>query len=184
MANINLLPWREEQREMRKKRFFYYLVGALTGAVFFAILGYFQIEHLMAYQQQRNQFLNHEISELEDKISHVKRLELQDIRLRNRLDIIQQLQVSRSTVSHLFALLTAATPDGCQLLAVSKRERFVFLEGVSGSSACASIFIQYLDESLLLQETELLALNTNSVGYPGLIWFSLKSKIREVVSVK
>ncbi len=184
MANINLLPWREEQREMRKKQFFYYLASGLLGSIFLVILGYFQLGHLIVYQQQRNQFLTNEISELEHKISQVKRLELQDIHWLNRLEAVQQLQVNRSTMPHLFKLLSIAIPDDCVLLSLSKREEFIFLEGVSGASACVSIFIQYLDESLLLQNTELLALNANSMDYPGLTWFSLKSQLREVARDK
>lgn len=57
MAQINLLPWREQLREERKQRFLASLMGVLVVAAGLVFLGdrYFQgaIEH----QNARNEFI-------------------------------------------------------------------------------------------------------------------------------
>lgn len=68
MAQINLLPWREERREERQQRFFA-SVGA--GGIFAAVVLYGVIlfaNSLIDEQNHRNSFLKTEITELDKKL--------------------------------------------------------------------------------------------------------------------
>lgn len=57
MARINLLPWREELREERRKRFLLALVGALVGAVGVILVAVRYIDNAIDHQVARNSHL-------------------------------------------------------------------------------------------------------------------------------
>ena len=61
MARINLLPWREQLREERKREFFVLLMGVviIAGGILFLIDRNFRSD--IRYQQSRNDFLRREV---------------------------------------------------------------------------------------------------------------------------
>ena len=76
-TKINLLPWRAELREQRKKDFLTIPAGcALVGALVFAIW-YLAIQSLIDYQKMRNQKLQSEISLLDKKVDEINALKKQ-----------------------------------------------------------------------------------------------------------
>ena len=74
MAHINLLPWREEQRQEQTRQFATVtaLSMALTGAIIFLVHVTFnnQIEH----QKFRNKILQDEIATLDDSLKQIDEL--------------------------------------------------------------------------------------------------------------
>ena len=74
MSNINLLPWRESAKE-RQKQAFFILLGitcAIAVAIVFAVNQYFN--HQISAQNQRNQFLQHEIAILDTQIGQINEI--------------------------------------------------------------------------------------------------------------
>ena len=73
MAQINLLPWREERREERQQQFF---TAVVAGLIFAAIILYGVIvfaNGLLDEQNNRNTYLKTEITELDKKIKEIKK---------------------------------------------------------------------------------------------------------------
>ncbi|MGB1648130.1 MAG: PilN domain-containing protein [Cycloclasticus sp.] len=67
MAKINLLPWREELRKQRQVDFLIWLaVGVFVSALVMAGM-HFSIEGLIETQNNRNRFIQNEISVLDKK---------------------------------------------------------------------------------------------------------------------
>ena len=111
MPRINLLPWREELRQKRKKEF----LTALMGAVLFGgLLTYsykLVLQSQISNQNARNEILRGEIAALDKQIDEILGLESQKERLLARMEIIDQLQRSRPEVVHLFDELVSTLPD-------------------------------------------------------------------------
>ena len=179
MAMINLRPWREEQREIRQKKFYIHLVLAVSACLFLVALSYLQTTALISQQQQRNLLLSQEIEKVASEMEQVSRSSLSPSRVINRLQSIQQLQVNRSLITRLFEVVVTTIPSDCKLLSMSKREEYFFLEGLAASNDDISRFVRNLDESAVLEKTELLTLGSDSAQYPGFTWFSLKALIQE-----
>ena len=102
MPAINLLPWREAERQKRQRDFGVALGGAVVGAIAVVIITMFAFSQMISGQQSRNDRLVAEIAELQKSIEEIDGLERQKERLLARMDIIEQLQKSRPEIVHLF----------------------------------------------------------------------------------
>ena len=101
MANINLLPWREELREERNKNF-YVVIGvvvAVTLAAIFAVYSYY--DSAQSSQRLRNSYLQNEIAALDKKILEIRELKETRSELIERMELIQALQGNRPVLVRL-----------------------------------------------------------------------------------
>ena len=72
MANINLLPWRELERERKQKEFLVQLVGVLVVAVV-AVLGIGQyLDTSIESQDGRNSYLERKIRLHDEQIAEIR----------------------------------------------------------------------------------------------------------------
>ncbi|MGI9259814.1 MAG: PilN domain-containing protein, partial [Gammaproteobacteria bacterium] len=68
MPRINLLPWREELRQKRKKDFLLAIGGAVLVAAFITIVSKLTVQQWTQNQETRNNILKAEITELDRQI--------------------------------------------------------------------------------------------------------------------
>ena len=110
MPRVNLLPWRDEIRHDRERRF--YISLAITAATMMAIIGVIQllINGVISDQQERNDLISAEIKVLNKQIKEIDELQAQKDALLARMNIIQSLQGTRPLVVHLFDDLVRAIP--------------------------------------------------------------------------
>jgi type IV pilus assembly protein PilN len=155
MPRINLLPWRAELRQKRKKEFF---VALLAAAMFGGVLTYgakLTMKGWIAGQQARNEILKNEITELEKQIAEITGLENQRERLIARMQVIDQLQRSRPEVVHLFDELVKDVPEGVHFTAVKQVNDRVELQGQAQSSTRVSALMRNIDDSEFLSDAAL-----------------------------
>ena len=129
MPRINLLPWRAELRQKRKKEFMVALAGSLVVAVGAIYLSKLTVQGWTSAQQGRNEVLRTEIAALDKQIQEISNLETQRDRLRARLQVIQQLQRSRPEVVHLFDELVNTMPEGVYLTGVVQQGTHIEIKG-------------------------------------------------------
>ncbi|HIE54063.1 MAG TPA: hypothetical protein EYP90_02585, partial [Chromatiaceae bacterium] len=134
MAHINLLPWRETLRKQRKKNFYLQMVGTGVAGLLALFLWHLQVQEKISYQESRNAFIKAEIAQVDKKIREIKDLEKRRAELIARMNVIQQLQVSRPQVVHLFDELVKTIPDGVYLDVLSQAGDRVTLEGWAQSN--------------------------------------------------
>src|SRR5690606_41842128 len=102
MPRINLLPWREELRQKRKKDFTLALFGALLIGGLVVYGSKLTVQSWISNQQARNEILRAESTVLDQQIAEISGLETQKNRLLARMGIIDQPPRSRPEVGHLF----------------------------------------------------------------------------------
>ena len=146
-TRINLLPWREELRRERRVRFLTILGIAALAAVGVWYLVTLYFDGLIEYQNSRNQYLQTEIAALDEKIKEVKNLEDQIQRLKDRMQAIQELQVSRPDVVRLFDELIETLPEGVFLKEVNQQGNVITIRGVAQSNARVSNFMRNIEDS-------------------------------------
>ncbi len=78
MARINLLPWREQLREERRKRFLTALVGVLVVSVGIVLITDQYISRSIDHQVARNAYVNKEIAQLDSRIKQISDLKALD----------------------------------------------------------------------------------------------------------
>ena len=155
MAHINLLPWRENLRKQRKRNFFLQLLGAVIVAILALVLWHMQVQEEIGYQKNRNAFLKSEIAKVDKKIREIKDLEKRRAELIARMNVIQQLQVSRPQVVHLFDELVKTIPEGVYLERLSQAGDKVTLEGWAQSNARVSAYMRNIDKSAWVKDADL-----------------------------
>jgi type IV pilus assembly protein PilN len=147
MPRINLLPWRTELRQRRKKEFLVALAGTLVVAAGAVYLSKLTVQSWTSAQQGRNQILEREIAEIEKQITEIDGLRSQRERLLARMQVITQLQRSRPEIVHLFDELVNTMPEGVNLIEVVQRGDRVELQGVAQSSTRVSALMRNINDS-------------------------------------
>ncbi len=152
MPKINLLPWREELRQKRKKDFLTALGGAVLigGVITFATK--LTVKQWIQNQESRNNVLKTEITELDRQIDEILGLENQKERLLARMDIIEQPQRSRPEIVHLFDELVDALPEGVFLTDISQASARIEISGTAQSSTRVSALMRNIDGSDWLRD--------------------------------
>ncbi|WP_230979446.1 PilN domain-containing protein [Steroidobacter gossypii] len=160
MPRINLLPWREAERKRKRQEFGVGAVGALVLAavVYFAVN--WQMQSAIDEQSARNAYLKQEISELDKQIAEILDLEEQKKRLQERIAVIEQLELSRPEIVHVFDQLVRTTPDGIYLTSVKQTNRKIELKGIAQSSTRVASYMRNIDSSEWLTDPALQILET------------------------
>jgi type IV pilus assembly protein PilN len=147
MPRINLLPWRAELRQKRKKEFVVALMGSLIVAAGAVYLSKLTVQGWTRAQNSRNEVLRGEIATLNNQIAEIKTLETQRDRLKARMDIITRLQRSRPEVVHLLDELVKAIPEGVYLTEVVQAGTRIEIQGNAQSSTRVSALMRNIDDS-------------------------------------
>ncbi len=165
MPRVNLLPWREELRQKRKKEF---LLGLLGAVLFGGLITYsykLVVQSQISSQERRNEVLRSEIATLDEQIAEINNLEAQKARLIARMEIIDQLQRSRPEVVHLFDELVETLPEGVFLRSVRQDGKRIEIQGTAQSSTRVSAMMRNIEGSEWLRAPGLEVIDT--VGEDG-----------------
>ena len=127
MAHINLLPWRENLRKERKRKFGLQLLGGAVLAGAAALYWHMMVQQKIEHQNSRNALLKAEIVQVDKKIVEIKDIEKRRAQLISRMEIIQDLQVSRPQIVHLFDELVESIPEGAYLVNLDQKGNKVTL---------------------------------------------------------
>ena len=167
MPRINLLPWREAERKRKRQEFGIGVVAALIGAVAVYLVVNWQMQSAIDDQRARNDYLNQQISELDKQIAEILGLEEEKRRLQARITVIEQLELSRPEIVHVFDQLVRTTPDGIYLTSVKQTGRKIELKGVAQSSTRVASYMRNIDSSEWLTDPALQILETKGTTDAG-----------------
>ena len=144
---INLLPWREERRETKKKEFLNVIVGViiLGGTIVGGVDRFYN--SLIDNQTDRNTFLTAEITTLEGRIAEIDQLQQKKNELLSRMKVIQELQGNRPIIVRVLDQLVRTVPDGVFYTALSTKDKRIYVAGVAESNNRVSSLMRRLDAS-------------------------------------
>lgn len=130
---INLLPWREAQRERRTRKFYAIVVAMLLFGVVLGLLvsQFYQLK--LAAQQQRNAYVSDYISRLEADIEGVSRYARDAERLGEQIAVFQALQAERTDNVQLFNDVAESVANGVIYQRLSKSGDNVSVTAVASS---------------------------------------------------
>jgi len=178
MSGINLLPWREAARKKSQQQFVMSVVGALAVGAAVVAGGYTYMEGQIAYQNERNAYIDKEIKRLDKVLEEIKTLDANRKALLDRIAVIERLQSTRPGIVHLFDEMVNALPKGLYLTKLQQTNDKIKLEGKAESSARVSSYMNRLNSSPWLSSSDLNTIsidtkNKNKAGYSNLRYFSL-----------
>jgi type IV pilus assembly protein PilN len=147
MPRINLLPWREQERKVRRREFMVAAGGAVFAAAIFVLGGKLLYAGWTDAQNEKNNLLKKEIVKLDAQIADIQDLENRKQRLVARMEIIERLQRKRPEIVHLFDELVKTVPDGIYLTSIKQTGNKLEIHGVAQSSTRVSTFMRNIDAS-------------------------------------
>ena len=177
MAQINLLPWREVQRQEKKKEFLTQLAGVGILALLVAFLWVNSVDGMIASQQARNNILQTEIKMLSKQVEEITELKKRRKELLDRMQVIQDLEGKRSIIVHYFDEFAKSIPDGVYITSMQRTGDVLVVEGVSESNNRVSAFMRRLDGSDWFDDPNLSSVVAMPDAGPQASEFSLKIKL-------
>lgn len=147
MSSINLLPWREELRE-HKKREFYLIAGAcVLLAIVLLIVADLFISSQINDQNRRNAYIRNEVAVLNAEVEQIKDLQKRRTQLLDRMRVIQELQGNRPIIVRVMDELARAIPDGVYYTLLQSKGDELSIKGVAESNNRVSSLMRNLDAS-------------------------------------
>ena len=147
MARINLLPWREERREERRKRFLLVLIGVLAGSIGAVLIADQIITAAIERQMARNDYIGKQIAVVDERIKQISELKARRQQLVERMRIIQDLQGNRQISGRIFDQLARTLPDGVYFTDVKMAGKTLSISGAAESNNRVSELMRNLDAS-------------------------------------
>ena len=161
MILINLLPHRDLARKKRKESFQISMFSSVLVGVLIAALIYWWFQQRIADQQNRNAYVQSEITVLNQQIKEIEGLEGEITALRERQKAVEDLQSNRNLPVYLLAELVRQLPEGVYITSLKQSGLSVEVKGVAQSNERVSEVLRNL-----------------STGTP---WFS-KPNLKEIVA--
>ena len=101
----------------------------------------------LSYQHVRNRYLLSQNTRLESNVARIEKLQAEQQRLNEQINVIQSLQHSRAHIVHVFDDIVRKLPEGVTLDRIARRENEVHIEGRAKSNARISAFMTNLNTS-------------------------------------
>jgi type IV pilus assembly protein PilN len=166
MPRINLLPWREQERKVRRREFLVAAGAAVLASVVLIGVGKLMYTSWTDAQIAKNNLLKKEIVKLDAQIADIQDLENRKQRLVARMEIIERLQRKRPEIVHLFDELVHTVPEGVYLTQLKETGNKLEIRGVAQSSTRVSTFMRNIDSSTWMDNPQLQVVESaqNSAG--------------------
>lgn len=159
MATINLLPWREELRQEKKKEYLTQLALLAVLVAFVCFMWVRSVDASIESQQSRNSMLQTEITALNEKVKQIQELKKQKKELEDRMKVIQDLEGRRSVIVHYFDEFAKRIPDGVSFSSLRRSGNTFSIEGVGESNQRIAALMRALDESDWFSDPNLKSVN-------------------------
>lgn len=147
MAQINLLPWREERRQAKRKEFLASIALVLALAAGLVLLADRVVNGQIDYQNARNQYLDENIKELDKAVAEIRDLQKRRNQLLDRMRVIQELQGNRPIIVRVLDQLVRTVPDGVFYTRLSTKDKLIGISGIAESNNRVSSLMRRLDGS-------------------------------------
>jgi len=162
MARINLLPWREELRKEQQRQFLTIMGLSAVLMLLILVAVHIQIAGMISHQNDRNDFLQREITKVEKQIKEIDELTKKKKNLLARMEVIETLQRNRPEVVHLFDEMVKVMPDGVFLESLTQSGNSLVMKGSAQSNARVSALMRNVDASPWLMTPHLQVIKSNS----------------------
>lgn len=174
MIQINLLPWREQARQIKKLNFAIAIAGCAILSCFFVLICHIYFKSLIGSQQRRNDFLQAELGKEQielTKLSHNKEQQIGDVA---DLNFIFSLQKNGYQTIKLFTALAKVIPDTVTFNRISREGNAIIILGKAKSNLQITTLLQNIKETAIFQQPELTEITGKEISSGEERLFQLK----------
>ncbi|AFC87117.1 PilN domain-containing protein [Frateuria aurantia] len=178
MVKINLLPWREERKQLQVRRFYAQLGLAALAGVILVVLWSTLVGLQQQHQETRNAYLQAQLTVVNHRIGEIHDLQKVRSQLLDRKQIIEQLQLNRSQMVHLFDALVRTIPDSVRLTSLKQTGDTMLLDGMAQSNASVAGYMRAIEASPWMGQATLMRTENRHENAQMPYQFSLVVKLR------
>lgn len=147
MAQINLLPWREERRQELKKAFLSTVALVLALGAGIVLVADRIVNSQIENQIARNEYLKENIAELDQQVAEIRDLQKRRNQLLDRMKVIQELQGNRPIIVRVLDQMVRTVPDGVFYTSMTTKGKKIYINGIAESNNRVSSLMRRLDAS-------------------------------------
>lgn len=141
---INLLPWREELRQTKKRQFIRILIISLISVIILFSALNIGVDYFVRYQKQQSMALKQRLSQLDAQFKNIQSLQKQIQQLTSRLQQLDKLHLQSIQRAQMFEALTRIIPDNLLLTELQCVNGEFIANGLADSNAEITLFIHRL----------------------------------------
>ncbi|GLP97528.1 PilN domain-containing protein [Paraferrimonas sedimenticola] len=177
MANINLLPWREEAREQKKRDYYLALVLTSFVGVLLVYVSMLVVDGWIQDQQARNKYLQDEIVLLDKQIKEIREIKERKRDIERRTEIILSLQEARNLPTHVMDELVRIVPPGIYISNLDKKGSLIWIEGRSESNNHVTNMMRKVKASQWMHDPSMKSIHAQQSDLRQMQRFSLRVAI-------
>ena len=147
MAKINLLPWRDELREQKKKQFVAFCAGVAALGVASVFSAWMYFDHKLEDQEQANQLIVSTNQNLDVQLKSLDGMQERRNAIIERMKLIQGLQGQRPVTVRLVDELVRVTPPTMYLTKFARTGDKFTIEGKAESPNTVAELLRNLEAS-------------------------------------
>lgn len=162
MIQINLLPWREQARQIQKARLtvFFIITLGLVLLVLTSIHIYYKSQ--VNHQLRLNTYLQTQINEQQAAIDNISAKQKDKLAVQEKLNFISNIFAANYDVIRLFNELTVIVPANIKMKSIFRHENKITFIGSAPSDSEITQFMQDIAHSPLFNQPVLSAINSET----------------------
>lgn len=147
MARINLLPWRDELRELRKKQFITVCIAVTLLAMAAVLATWFYLDQKLNDQEQANQLIVSTNQNLDIELKALDGLQEKRTNVIERMKLIQGLEGQRPVTVRLVDELVRVMPENVYITKFSRVGDKFTIEGKAETPNAVAGLLRGLESS-------------------------------------
>lgn len=152
MTQINLLPWRAQQREQNKRRFIVISLTVAAFALLLLVLLWSYLLYQLEEQKQANQLVHSSHAQLDVQLKQQQHVAEQRQQMLAKMQVIQSLQGQRPITARLIDELVRLMPTDLYVTKLSRHMNSLTIEGKASSPHVVANLLTQLETSKWFQQ--------------------------------
>lgn len=165
MARINLLPWRQEERQRKNNDFNVLIAGTLLAAGLCAFLGYYILNSMLNNQLDANKRIEDANAQLEVALTSITELEAQRDQMLSQMKVIQDLQGRRSIPVRVWDDMAKAVPAAMYLVSIKRENDTITITGQADNANVVAALVRNLNSSVWLDGSAVVSIKSKVQAY-------------------
>lgn len=166
MTQINLLPWREEYRQTKRKQFMIILGCFVALSLFFVFIFHLFMLQLIDNQLHKNTLLQDNINHVQTTLTLLNKKKKEELIANSELRFIFSLQEKSYRAVQLLDELVKVVPQGITLNQIIKDGDNITISGLATTNLQVTLFMKNLSTNAIFNNPVLTDIDTkgNSSG--------------------
>ncbi|MDF1655198.1 MAG: PilN domain-containing protein [Coxiellaceae bacterium] len=159
-SNINLLPWREKKRALKRQQFITWLFATALLAVAISIAIPWFIGNQLKQQNKESGYIQQQSMIVTDKAQKIELIDKPAKRVHDQLVYFSSIMKSRYAIVAIFNIISQSVPSSVKLISVEKDGSTLIIKGDTNSTQDISKLLGSLNQSGLLEQAKLKEIKT------------------------